>query len=300
MKRKIVRLGSSSLVASLPSKWAERFDLKPGDELEIEEQGNKLVIYTDKEHKKETKDLTLDFERPKYLKRVFAALYKKGYEEIILRSKNPKIIDYIQSNLPTFIGVEVIDQGKDYVKLSDIVSMDDEQFDNVFRRCMLISVQVAEETIEALKTSDSAAMQRLLAAEKVNNKLTDFCKRLLAKKGYKDELRVKYLYALIQENERIVDEYKYVAKWFQGKKVGHVALDQFTKASKLVRTFYECYYTFDEKKVHHIVAERQTIEEEAKNLMAKSKGADAVLLHHAVNLAILVYEMAEPFLEMYY
>ena len=40
MKRKINRVGPNTLTVSLPSKWAKRYGLRKGDEINLEEQTN--------------------------------------------------------------------------------------------------------------------------------------------------------------------------------------------------------------------------------------------------------------------
>ena len=52
MKRKINRVGYSTLTVSLPSKWAKQYGLKPGDEVEISEDGRTLRIEAKKGAKK--------------------------------------------------------------------------------------------------------------------------------------------------------------------------------------------------------------------------------------------------------
>jgi len=38
MKRKVIKLGSSTLVTSLPSKWTNMLGVKAGDEIEVTER----------------------------------------------------------------------------------------------------------------------------------------------------------------------------------------------------------------------------------------------------------------------
>ena len=49
MKRKIVQHGCSSLTITLPFPWVRKFNLKKGDELEVEEQGHTLLVSTQKD-----------------------------------------------------------------------------------------------------------------------------------------------------------------------------------------------------------------------------------------------------------
>ena len=44
MIRKVNLIGPSSLMISLPSKWVRRLQVKKGDEIEVKEKGNSLVV----------------------------------------------------------------------------------------------------------------------------------------------------------------------------------------------------------------------------------------------------------------
>ena len=55
--RKLIRLGKSVLVITLPKGWTDYYGLKPGDKVKVK-VNNKLVITIIKE-KKETRDTSL-------------------------------------------------------------------------------------------------------------------------------------------------------------------------------------------------------------------------------------------------
>ena len=44
MRRKVIQIANSTQLISLPRKWSLQFNIKKGDELEVEEQGSKLSI----------------------------------------------------------------------------------------------------------------------------------------------------------------------------------------------------------------------------------------------------------------
>src|SRR3989338_4453795 len=48
MKRKIVQHGSSSLTITLPMNFVDKFGLKKGDEVDVEESGTTLIVATQK------------------------------------------------------------------------------------------------------------------------------------------------------------------------------------------------------------------------------------------------------------
>ena len=78
MKRKIIKLGPATLVISLPSKWIKQTHVKPGDEIELEEIDNNLVIKA--EESKKINKIFLDFtEKDLLMKRIFASKYLRIY-----------------------------------------------------------------------------------------------------------------------------------------------------------------------------------------------------------------------------
>ena len=48
MKRKVIQLAGKTSVISLPSKWVQQQGIKKGDELEIKEEGSKIIVSSEK------------------------------------------------------------------------------------------------------------------------------------------------------------------------------------------------------------------------------------------------------------
>ena len=55
MRRKIVKQGNSALTLTLPSSWTKRFEIKPGDEVEVIDEKDFLKITSQKKGDKEIK-----------------------------------------------------------------------------------------------------------------------------------------------------------------------------------------------------------------------------------------------------
>ena len=82
MKRKLVKLGESTIMISLPQKWINKFNLKKGDEIELEEKDNMIEITTDLKTEIKEKEIELNGMDPYSVKRYLSALYKTGYYNI--------------------------------------------------------------------------------------------------------------------------------------------------------------------------------------------------------------------------
>ena len=48
MIRKIIKQGHNTLTMTLPSNWVKKFNLTPGDEIDLSERDNGLFITTEK------------------------------------------------------------------------------------------------------------------------------------------------------------------------------------------------------------------------------------------------------------
>ena len=49
MKRKVIQIADSTQLISLPRKWALKYGIKKGDELDVEEQGSNVLVSTSRD-----------------------------------------------------------------------------------------------------------------------------------------------------------------------------------------------------------------------------------------------------------
>src|SRR3989338_7296591 len=94
MKRKIIRLGKTTLVASLPTKWTREFNLNRGDYLDVEERNGELILSAKKVVKETEKNL--DFTKTNNTLLVMINLqeaYYAGFNTISI-IHNPELEDY--------------------------------------------------------------------------------------------------------------------------------------------------------------------------------------------------------------
>ncbi|MEM1997217.1 MAG: phosphate uptake regulator PhoU [Candidatus Bathyarchaeia archaeon] len=91
-QRRIISLGRSSLVISLPKYWIQSAGLKPGDVVSVAVgRDRSLVIYPGLKKENEGKSITLYVEpdeRHSFISRKMIACYLNGYSDIRLISRN--------------------------------------------------------------------------------------------------------------------------------------------------------------------------------------------------------------------
>src|SRR3989344_2990489 len=107
MRRKVIQIAGSTQLVSLPRAWAKRNNIIKGQEVEVTEDGNRVVITASSEPVFET--ATLDITNLDDMAgRALRALYKRGVDEIVVNYDDPKKIALVQESiLKETVGFEI-------------------------------------------------------------------------------------------------------------------------------------------------------------------------------------------------
>ncbi|GEM_PF-1178737 len=259
MKRKIIKLGRSTLVTTLPSKWAKNFNLKPGDELEIAERANELIISTFKnENEILRKEINIENFDTNLVKRAIIASYISGYEEIILRFKEQKIerikhfsavsiFELVQNIVHTqLIGIEIIEQKSNSILLKAVSEINREEFNVMLRRIFLMLLSFGEELRHSINDFNKDAAKNAAANNDNIARFVNFLLRILNKKGHEHFSKIPIYYYFVYKLREISYIYKFISEEFQifkNKPVKEV-VDVFNDINQSLHEFYNFYYTF--------------------------------------------------------
>ncbi|MBN1544533.1 AbrB/MazE/SpoVT family DNA-binding domain-containing protein [Candidatus Woesearchaeota archaeon] len=163
MKRKVNRVGQNTLTVSLPAKWVKNTGIKAGDELDIEEEGNNLILVKEKPAKKiKTVVLNIDTFNKMLLNRYFHEFYRQGVEEIILKFTKEKMPDYksgpsiyidkhVKKLVERFIGLEITSQTKNKIVLQSLMGEEEHgKMDVVQKRVYFLVKEFLDEFVNAI------------------------------------------------------------------------------------------------------------------------------------------------------
>lgn len=216
-------LAGKTAVLSLPSKWVKKYNINKGDELDIQEIGNELKISVKKEYSPLISQINISDLNSSLVWYSLTSEYKKGAEEIKVIFENEKVktktgeliptITLIQRIVNSLIGMEVISQGKKHCIIKEITSIKPEEFDNILRRVYFSVINLADESLKALKEKDSQTLESLnnFTEESINN-LTSLCMRTLNKGSYKTVYDSSNLFLTCHKLEEIADSVKRISK----------------------------------------------------------------------------------------
>ena len=57
MRRNVILMGGKTYVLSLPSNWIKKYRIQKGEELDVEERGNQIIVSTDRSSEDYEKDV---------------------------------------------------------------------------------------------------------------------------------------------------------------------------------------------------------------------------------------------------
>ncbi len=219
MRRKVIQIADSTQLISLPRKWAIKYGIKKGDEVDVEESGQELIISSLSTSAKE-KALELQIDNPsRFLRRLLFSPYIQGYTELKVNYKDPKVFDLVSDEVQLLMGYEIIQQGANYCTIKSVATELDNDLDVIIRRIFVSTISMMEDLSSGLSESDYLKLDNLKNLEVTNNKLSYFCLRILNKKGYHDSNKTNSIYYTILLIEEIVDELRDICTHVSSRKL---------------------------------------------------------------------------------
>ncbi len=299
-------MANSTQLISLPRKWAQQFGVKKGDELEIEEQGSKLLISTSKEQ--DIKNFSIDItglDRTSILY-CLLALYKIGYDEITITFNEPytthyrtnekkKVSSVIHEVVNRLAGFGIIQQKENYCVIKEISEPTLREFDNALRRVFILLNDSSTDIITAVKKNDMALLENLEEKHNTIMKFVGFCLRILNKKGYTDHKKTIILYHIISNIDKIVDVLKYSARdaIVHDIRMGKEGIALLENIHQSLELYYGFFYKFNVGHVKELYEKRDSILKGIRKLAKKAPAYEILFLTQMSAILELLVDITE-------
>ena len=266
MKRKVIQIANSTQLISLPRKWSLKFGIKKGDELEVEEEGFRLLISTEKAPN--TREISVDVSglTPRLADRFMARAYQKGYDSITIKYDNPDLSIAVQEKVKELLGFEVMERTKNMLVIKSISSKLEIDFDASLRKAFLIVLDMADSCVESFMENDNKTLENIYHKDFDVNKFCYFCLRHI-NKGFRGEFGTHILYYLVESLEDVGDEYKALASHLakiKNKRKEFTSL--LKKVNELTKLAYDFFYKPQKEKAVESIKLKNEITEDIKKL----------------------------------
>ena len=275
MRRKVIQIADSTQLISLPRKWAVRNNIKKGDELNVSEAGSDLVVSHD--GTKIVEKVTADFDKfsPLTAKCALDVLHKCGYDEIEITYTDKEVFKTIQERLLQLIGCDVVEQTDRRVLIKDITKGSLEtEFDSLFRRVFMVTISMATNSFASIKEGKYHVLAEYATSESTNNKLVNYCQRILTKQGLSNNKKAPLYYVVLWYLESIADDYRDILNKIsekKGLKLSKEFVQLYEDIKDYFSLFYKVFYSYSRSSLDKLYQERGTLIKRGEALLKSKK-----------------------------
>ncbi len=308
MKRKLMRMGPSSIVVSLPADWVRRFELKDKEEIDVQEVGDHLQIGV--QEKASHKSAVFDISKFSHLAlRALGVLYKTGYSNFSIKYDEGKKrfrdhvredINLIKNSLDSYTGIDLVDikntKKGNFVIAEQKAQILPEEFDRSLNQSFLDLKMMASEIYESIRKGDDTRKDEISLMDNLINQTTNFCIRILAERGYSEYQKSIFVYSLVERIEQIGDIYRDIYyNFIKNKEISKVVMGIFNKTITLLDLFYHTYCKFTIERANKCAVDAHVIFDAIDGIVEKNAQAiDFKVLFSLYDVTSRIWDSLEP------
>jgi phosphate uptake regulator len=299
MKRKLVKQGVSTLMVSLPSKWIKANGLDKGSEIDLEENGNKVIISSDTNVKdKKNINIKINSENSDNLKNVLTHLYRKGFDKIILEGINTdslKEIRQITKNL--LLGFEVTESSGNKCTIENISEPTQEKYESIVNRLFFTINETADICLTDFEIGKLDNLNEMKEIKDQHDKFVLFCRRSIINEGVNEKALLEW--ELLTFLTHIQHSYFYLYKYSHENKIK--ADNKIILILKELKNYFGlynlAYKNSDLNAIHKINSEKTKFQfGKCFELLEKSKGNQNVVYSYIREIFRLIQVGTSPIL----
>src|SRR3989344_5739355 len=154
----------------------------------------------------------------------------------------------------------------------------------------LTDKKTLKEINKILENQNFKKLDEIRELERLNNKFTDICIRILNKKGYKIPGRTMQMYEIVKNIERVADELKYLCDALKAMKKSDKKTNSLIKES--IEYFFmlnKIVYSNDHSLKDEIYSKRKALIGKLITEMKKNP-KDSIVFHYLINIVQKTYE----------
>ncbi|MBI5066005.1 AbrB/MazE/SpoVT family DNA-binding domain-containing protein [Candidatus Woesearchaeota archaeon] len=295
--RKIIKIAENTQVITLPSRWLRKFNLRKGDDVQIQEHYNKIIVST--ELPTALFEAKADFSKIKTIEAteaILSSLYKKGFDIIAIlcqdhetKSNINKVLRHILREFKIEKETEMI------VTIKNMQAENQSQIENGIQRAFVTTINLAEQTLKELETN-KRNLKKLIYLEEENDHVTSQTQRLLTKFGFNDFQGTNFAYAIVRDVEKICDHYADLII-FLGKnkeeKLSERTMEYFKQTNQLLKDYYLLLNRFDINEVAKLKEKRKELQEKGQSLLKNNPA-----IHFLLSINEKLMELPGPLIAL--
>ncbi|MFP4118341.1 MAG: AbrB/MazE/SpoVT family DNA-binding domain-containing protein [Candidatus Woesearchaeota archaeon] len=182
MRRKLIKQGKGALTLSLPSGWIKEQELRPGDEINIEENEDGITLKTESKPQPKKKEINVGYMSPEAYRSLLGSLYRGGYDIIEVKFTNKRVIPNLEKAVNSIYGFEVFYTSETGCTVRTIYN-DEETDIKLHIDRMVYTIHTMQQLImDDLKKENKASSDELMQLRNNVLKQRDLIIRIIKKK----------------------------------------------------------------------------------------------------------------------
>ncbi len=263
MKRKVTKMGNSSLVVTLPNSWVKENKVEKGDELNVEAIEKNLVISTTTIRKKESLiQVDVSYFSNRTIQNILNYAYRSGYCTIKLKFKEERqfnqIVEVVRN---TLLGFELVEEKNNVCTIQNVAEPSPDHVEVMLRKAFLMIKQLGEIVLNEPPSEFGKNLSRIKSNRETIDNLTNFIRREIISINYGGKERSYFLWSLISELSLVAHTYYY----FYMRRSNHNPEKQnglLRKNNLMLELLYNTFYNHNYATIDKIYQLREEIETE--------------------------------------
>lgn len=260
--RNLVKLGSNSLVVTLPKEWINNNNLKKGDTVYAHEQDNQLFLSCLNKPIVPSKEIIVDLEKKSLdlIKSEIITAYINGYDIIKLKGGRVKTeSSKLKSIIHDVVGLEIIQQKSDLIIAKELLDLEKTSIQNMLRRIDYIVRGMFDDVISCDHDNDCTHIyERDYDVNRLSYLVFRTVNKAFEYPHIRSSLNLMYMELsdvriVVQDLERIGDSIKRLSRVYTKNKV-EKSNKEFVELVKYFNKVYhetlEAFYKNDHNRAH--------------------------------------------------
>jgi phosphate uptake regulator len=300
MKRKLIKQGLGGLTFYVPKKWTEINHLKAGDEIEVQEEDSKLIIFGRGAPDKYKTSITLEKASKHFIHELIGNLYKKGYDEIKVGFDKPDTLKIIEEVVNELLGFEIVDIKNKKITIKNVSTTLEDEYLNLFKKCFLLCKQNFQRTITDIEKKSYLNLSEIERYRFMLLRYVNYCQRVLLKHKRSESFMV-FEYLVINSLEKISNEIYYLYSYLDhyNPQIDQSSLDHLKKTFYLFEELFSNYFKENIKAIRVFSKEKEKFFLKEFDKLIENKKTDHHVIHRISNIMRRCQDAVGPFYGRY-
>ncbi len=277
MRRKLIKQGDNALTVTLPAKWIKENTLRAGNEVDILEEENKVILQkvgSSKEVKRTTLSLEKSFSQA--YRSILGGLYRGGYDEVVVHFKEYSIIKDLQKEVENLYGWEIVDISKNSCLIKSLFQEEALEVKPHIQK-MIYGIKVMQETIfKDISDKKFSSAEEILQFRNGILKQRDLIARTIVKHKSLDNKHFPF-YLVAFQLWQVAKNYRYLYDYLAKHK--KISPSEKGLYQKTINFFNTTFSSLTEEKVSQTLASFYQLREEIEKEQIKNNSAIIAYLY---------------------